>query len=907
MARHDPPRAARRLLQMLLKGDARDTILGDLDEEFSTDILPAEGRRAARRWYWAQALHTITDRARLRITPHRPARAGAGSLMPGLWQDLRFAARSFGKHPGFAAVAVVTLALGIGANTAIFSVVDAVMLRDLPYGDPDRLVLLWNTSSTAGTQHMPIAAPDVADYRDQAGSFVGFAFTDRVRDAALTGDGEPQHVTVARVSSNLFSVLGVPAHAGRTFVSGEGLIPRAISGDTADAVPPNVVMLSYGLWTRRFGQSPGVIGRTIEISGEPNTVVGILPADFALWLPPNAGFARHVDVWSPLRFSLADFQRRTRLRDRDSDNTGAVVARLRDGVTLEQAQQEMHAIAARHRESLAFHAVAGLEIQVVPMHDDVIGHARPVLVSLLGAVTFVLLIACINVANLLLARGTDRRGELALRAALGANRGRLLRQAMAESLLLAAAGSLAGLVLAQWSVTSLVAWAPANLPRIDTIGMDGTVLAFTLASTLVATVIFGTAPAIDAATRRGRELVQPRNSGARRRTRVRSALVASEVALTLVLLVGAGLMLQSLARLQRVQPGFEADGVMAFDLTLSYPNEYRGPAARSAFVGQLEQRLGELPGVAAVGLIGRIPLGGRQWTQPYGLDGQSETEWNANEANFRVITKDYFAAMGTRLLAGRYFVDADDRQDIRVAVVDETMARRIAPGGGAVGARIGFPLDGQAVWAEVVGVVEDVRHDDLRVRSRESLYVPYRHEASREVSFVVRTTAEPAALVGPIRRALRVLAPHLPMYNVQTMNDYVADALGPTRFALRLIGVFALLAVVLASVGLYGVISYAVRQRTHEIGIRMALGARPESVRMQVVADGMTLAGVGIVVGVGVSVFTSRWLGSLLFNVSPADGWTYVGVSLLLSGVALLACYVPARRASGVDPMRSLR
>ncbi|MCZ6915146.1 MAG: ABC transporter permease, partial [Gemmatimonadetes bacterium] len=624
-------------------------------------------------------------------------------------------------------------------------------------------------------------------------------------------------------------------------------------------------------------------------------------------LPPDAGFARHVDIWSPLPVTLDNFQRRTRLRDRDSDNTGAVIARLKDGVTLEQARQEMNAIAAWHRESLAFHATAGLEIDVVPMHDEVVGHARPVLISLLGAVTFVLLIACINVANLLLARGTDRRGELALRAALGASRWRLLRQAMAESLLLAGAGSAAGLVLAQWGISSLVALAPATLPRANAIEIDGAVLGFTLGLTVLATLIFGTAPAIDAATPRGSELMQPRGAGAHRRKHLRGALVVSEVALTLVLLVGAGLMLRSLARLRQVEPGFEPEGVLAFDLTLSYPNQYRGPAARGAFVRQLEERIRNLPGVAAIGLIGRIPLGGRQWTQPYGRDGQPEVEWGANEANFRVITKDYFAAMGTRLLGGRSFVDADDRQDIRVAIVDETMARRIAPGGDAVGARIGFPLDGAPVWAEVIGVVEDVRHDDLRVPSRESLYIPYRHEASREISFVVRTTAEPAVLVGPIQRELQALAPHLAAYNVQTMHDYVAYALGPTRFALNLIAVFAALAVVLSSVGLYGVLSYSVRQRTHEIGVRMALGAKGQSVLMQVIADGMKLAGIGVALGLVASVVTSRWLGSLLFEVSPVDAWTYLGVSALLFGVALLACYLPARRASTVDPMESLR
>ena len=903
MSRNRAPKLARALLQILLRGEERDVILGDLDEEFHADIFPHRSRWAAKRWYWRQVVASVISRRRQGVVNQTPKEKFGQDIV----RDLRFATRTLRKSPGFSAAAIATLALGIGANTAIFTVVNAVMFTPLPYQEPDRLVFLWNRTATAGAHRMPVAAPDVAEYREQTSLFEGFAFSDRVLDAALTGDGDPEHITVARVTPNFFSILGVQPAVGRNFRPQEGFIPPADRNDTTVVIAPNAVMLSHGFWQRRFGASGDVIGQTIQISGQRTTVVGVLPADFELLLPPDVGMARRVDAWSPLRFRLGEFRRPTGLRDRDSDNTGAVIGRLRPGVTLAQAQAEMDGIAARQRARHEYHRTAGMAIDVRSLHDDVVQHVRPVLFVLFGAVAFVMLIACINVANLLLARAADRMQEMRLRTALGASRGRLVRQLVTESALLGALGGAAGLLLAQWGIGVLMAFRPDNLPRMSEIGIDGTALAFTMGSVLVAALLFSVAPAFDAAIRDERALVRSRTAGAGTRKRLRDTLVVSEVALSLVLLVGAGLLFRSLAQLQRVEPGFQPGGVLAFDVTLRHQGSYRGPAERSQFISQIGERIRSLPGVQSVGLIGRLPLGGRQWTQPYGLEGQVPEEWNANEANFRVVTADYFDAMGTRLVAGRHFVGEDDRQDLRVTIIDETMARRIARGQNVLGKTIGFPLDGHPVWAQIVGVVENVHHASLRQDSRETIYVPYRHEASREVSFVVRAGTDPAALAGPIRREIQSLASHLPIYNVHTMSDYLSRSIGADRFAFRLIGIFALLAVTLASIGLYGVISYSVQQRTQEIGIRMALGAGRTSVMKQVVAKGMTLAATGLLIGTAVSIVGVRFSSALLFGVAGTDPPTYLAVSTLLMGVAFLACYIPARRASAVDPMLALR
>ncbi len=888
---------------MVLRGEERDVILGDLDEEYQTDILPSQGRAAAARWYWGQVISSLASRSHRAMSVIATRR----NFLGGVGQDLRYAARTLRKNPRFTVTAVATLALGIGANTAIFSVVDAVMFRPLPYEQPDRLVLLWNRSANTGALRMPISAPDVADFREQAALFEGFAFTDRIHEAALTGDGNPEHITLANVTANLFSLLGVQPVAGRGFLPNEGFVPPEVRNDSSVSISPNAVILSYGLWQRKFGGSADVIGRVIEINGQATRVVGVLPAEFELLLPPDAGMARRIDAWSPLRIGLSEFRRPTRLRDRDSDNTGAVIGRLRPGVTLAQVQAEMDAIAARQREQYEYHRAAGISVDVRFMHDDVVRHARTVLLSLFGAVGLLLLIACLNVANLLLAQTSGRKNEMRLRAALGASRARLIRQMLTESGLLAVLGGAGGLLLARWGIGALVALGPDTLPRAGTVGMDGGVMIFTLVTTVLAAFVFGVAPAFDSSMRNERKLLQSRGAGSVERARLRATLVVSEVALSLILLVGAGLLFKSFVRLQQVEPGFQPEGVLAFDVTLRHPGSYRGPAARSRFVQQLQERVAVLPGVTSVGLVGRLPLGGREWTQPYGLEGQAVQDWNANAANFRVITAGYFDAMGTRLLSGRFFDAADDRQDRRVAIVDETMAQRIAPSGSVIGRTIGFPLDGDAVWAEVVGVVENVHHESLRSRSRETLYVPYRHEASRDVSFVVRTAASPAGLIGPIRREVQALASHLPIYNVRTMTDYLSDSIGAERFAATIVGVFAVIAVVLASVGLYGVISYSVQQRTQEIGIRMALGAERTSVLRHVVAGGMALAGTGLLVGIVASVGLSRFASALLFEVRPTDITTYAGVSSVLMVVAFLACYLPARRASAVDPMVALR
>ena len=904
MHRSHPPKLARALLRFFLRGEERDVIIGDLDEEHSTDIRPDRGVLLAALWYWKHAVASVMA-VRRRDNERLGRRSTRGqAIIAETWQDLRYAGRGVRKDPAFALVAIFTLALGIGATTAIFTVVHAVMLRPLPYHEPDRLVLLWNHTTTGGLAKMPIAAPDVAEYEAEATLFEAFAFSDRIRDVAITGDGDPQHVTLGWVSANFFDVLGIDPHIGRRFLPGEGIIPPEILNDSTATPEPNSVILSYGLWQRFFGADASVIGRAIEISGQATTVVGVLQRDFELLLPSGAGFSTTIDVWSPLRFELSAFRRPTRLRDRDSDNTGAVIGRLNPGVTVSQAQLEMDGIAHRQRERFASYDVAGMRIDVGLMHNEVVGQARPILLALAGAVSLVLLIACINVANLVLARANDRDKEMALRAALGASRGRRVRQVFTESAVLSTLGGVAGVLLAWGGVRLLVSFRPEGLPRLEDLAVNAVVLGFSLGMTLLATMLFGIAPAFDATRRRGSHLLHRHGGSTRHENRFRNLLIIAEVSLSLTLLVGAGL---SFERLQRVQPGFVSDGVLAFDLTLRYPNRFRGPGERSQFVNLLQERIAALPTVQAVGLVGRLPLGGRQWTQPYGFAVQTPDEWGANRANFRVVTAGYFSAMGTRLLTGRHFLPDDDRQDLRVVIVDETLARRIEANGPVIGSRLSFPLDGAAVSAAVIGVVENVRHHDLRSPGRETLYVPYRHEASREVSFVVRTSGDPTSLIPSVRQYVRGLEAGIPLYNIQTMNDYVAAAIGPTQFALTLMLLFAGVALFLAAVGLYGVISYSARRRTHEIGIRMALGAERGSVVRQVVWNGMTLVGIGLGIGIAMSLAGSRLLTSTLFETRPTDPATYAAVTALLAAVSLFACYLPARRASSVDPMESLR
>jgi putative ABC transport system permease protein len=813
-------------------------------------------------------------------------------------QDLRYGWRKLARSPGFTAVAVLTLALGIGANSAIFSVVNAVLLQPLPYGDPERLVLVWNRMESTGFPKAPVAPPDVVDYRRQTRSFVGFAATDNVSDAALTGDGEPEQIKLASVTANFFDLLQTPPLLGRTFAEPDAApFPPGLFNDPEAVIPSTALVLSNGLWRRRFGADPTAVGRTLRVNGQPMEVVGVMPPGFELLMPADAGMPTDIDAWAPLRLDLSEGARDQQFL--------RVIARLRAGVTLEQAQAELDAVAARQREQFQFHRNMGMHVLVVPMHRDVVGHVRPALLALVAAVAFVLLIACANVANLLLARATLRRREMAVRAALGAGRWRIARQVLTEGLLLSLLGGVAGLALARAGLSALLALRPPDLPRVAEIGIDGRVLAFTVGATALAALLFGLAPALSTSLGRAGDALKER-AGTGGGLRLRSSLVVVEVALSLLLLVGAGLMLKSFWQLVQVRPGFDPEGVLTYKLSLPFA-EYGQAGERIGFFQQLEQRVAGLPGVEAVGAVFPLPLAGRFWTGPYGRVEDPPEEWSKNEASFRVITPGYFRAMGIRQVAGRPFEPADVADRREVAVVDVRMANRLWPGRSPVGERLGIDLFGNALRLEVVGVVESVRHDDLTAEDRETVYLPQHLFPWVPMTVAVRSAGSPAALVGPVRAEVRRLDDGLPVYAVAPMAEYVASARAASRFTLVLIAVFAGAALLLAAVGLFGVISYSVRQRRREIGIRIALGAQRSSILRLIVGRGLLLILLGLALGLAAAPALSRMLSGLLFEVEPSDPGTFAAVATLLVAVAVAASYLPARRATEVDPTESLR
>ncbi len=827
--------------------------------------------------------------------------------MDSLLHDIRYAFRSLLRSRGLVLVCILTLALGIGVNTAMFSVVDAVLLEEPPYEDPDGLVILWNRHLSISSERYRVPAPDVAEYA-QAPSLSQVAFTNGPIDVVLEGGGAPQHVRVGVVTPNLFSVLGVQAVLGRTFVRGEAVLPAEDLRNDDFAPPPSAILLSHELWRSRFGGDAGVLGRTVRLSGASMTVVGVLPSDFRLMLPPNMGIPAEADAWTPLRLPLSEFRRPEGLRDQDSDNTGAVIARLASGADLDRARQEVSAIAARLRGQVASYAQTELRAEVEPLQRDAVSHARPTLVALMGAVLLVLLIACINVANLLLARASDQRMEMAIRSALGARRSRIARQVLTESALLALLGAGLGIFLAVWLIEGLMRLGP-EVARIAQAGLDWTVLLFAIAATAFSVFAFGAAPALSSA-REGSQAV--RGGGARGgqsgRIRLRTALVVAEVGLSFALLVGAGLLLKTSAGLQQVSTGFDADGLLTLRMNLP-GRSVGGPGARAALLDDFEGRIRDLPGVQAVGLIGGLPLAGTVFRQPYGLEGDSIGDWSGREANFRVVSAEYFRAMGTRLLAGRFFTQEENlSEEQRVVIIDAKLAGRFGQGQ-AVGQTIGFPLDGDPIRATVVGVVENVRFEGLRDEGPETIYVPYRQEASRSVSFAVRTFGPPLALVGPIEALAGRLGADVPVpvYGFRSMQEYVARTMASTRFAVALIGLFAVVALGLAVVGLAGLISYSVRGRTREIGVRLALGADSGRIQRDVLYRGAWMGLLGVGLGLLLSAAASWLLSSLLFQVDRLDPMTHILVALLLLAVALLASWWPARRAATVEPVEALR
>jgi putative ABC transport system permease protein len=817
-------------------------------------------------------------------------------IWPGMWRDIRqdvlHAGRVFRRSPGFTLTAVLTIAMGVGATTAIFTVVRGVLLRPLPYADAERLANIW-VDLGVGNQSLPaVSMGDFADYRARSRTFEEFAAATGGGVLGATGvltgsGGEPEKVDVSGVSANFFPLLGVTPAFGRQFTAAEES-PKG----------PAVVIISHGLWQRRYGSDPSIVGRYIDLDGARQLVVGVLPP-FSLLLPAEAFLVKDADIWKPLQL---DF---TRAPARNFTSL-TVFGRTRPGVTMAQAQEEMSQIARRLREEHPVHAASNMRIRVVPLHDDIVKAAREPLRVLALAVALLLAIACANVAHLLLARGSGRVHEMAVRSALGASGWRLARQLVAENVVLAALGGIAGLGLAHVALRVFLSLAPATLPRQASITMDVPVFTFSALATLIAGLIFGVFPTIASArSANGLTLMRTRG-GTRVHSRVRRLLIAGEVALSLVLLVGAGLLLRSMIMLQQVRPGFDADRVTTFGLSLPLA-QYPDGRARNEFVRRIEAAIAALPGVEAVGGISQLPLTGSGPLSPYAYDEATAANWESATADGRGVTPGYFRAMGTRLLAGRFFDERDTPDRPRVIIVDELLAARAFPGTSAVGQLLQTRPTGEPQpFAEIIGVVEHVRLLDVRRPVRGQIYGSYARGTPAQLSIAVRASGDVAALASALRQTMRSLDPTLPV-TVQPMSEYVTKNLAQTRFSFLLMAVFAVLAVLLAGIGIYGVMAYAVGQRTKEIGIRMALGEEPARIRNRVVGDGMKLVAISLVLGLAGAFMLARAQSALLYGVRASDPLTFVVAPLILVAIAFLGCYLPARRAIRIDPLSALR
>ncbi len=727
------------------------------------------------------------------------------------WQDVRYALRGFVQRPGYTAVLIVTLALGIGSNVAIFSVANAVLFRPLPFRNPEELVLVWNRLANSNVERALVSGPDFIDYPQHTTTFDDLAAA-VANLGTLTGGGRGEQVLVGWVTVNFLEVLGVGPMIGRNFDADDAPpIDLEAFADPNATLPPGALILSHGLWQRRFGSDPNVLGQSLQMDGQESIVVGVMPPGFRIYLPPDAGMPTDIDAWRAAPENMITFADRT-------TPFFTVVGRLNPGVTVPQAQAEMDRLATTLREEHPLHAQAGMHITVASMHEDVVAHMRPLLMALLVAAGFVLLIACANVANLLLVRAASREREIAVRAALGGGRGRIIRQMLTESGVLSVTGGALGVLLAWWGTRVLIAMRPENLPRLESIDVDWTVLAFTAGATVVAALLFGMAPALKSASPDLADALRERGSGsASGGNKLRTALVVAEVALSLVLLVGAGLMLRSFAKLRQVEPGFDPERVLTFTVPLPL-FKYTIPDARADFYEQLQQRIEGLPAVQHVGGVAPLALaGGDQYlVYSYGTADASEEEWNQTKADYKTVLPGYLAAMDARLVAGRFMELADHRQDAaRVVMIDEKLASRAWPDQEAVGRQIDvsvfvFDAEGLRVErtpAEVIGVIGNIRAESLTEDGRETVYYPFRWLPFIPLSMTVRAGGDPLTLVPAISRELEAMDPEVPMADIQMMDEYISAAVAPTRFTFAIISVFAALARLLASIGLYGVIS----------------------------------------------------------------------------------------------------
>jgi predicted permease len=807
--------------------------------------------------------------------------------MDTLLQDVRYAVRVLLKKPGFTFVAVLTLALGIGANAAIFTAVDAALLRPFPYRDPASLVHVWQTTPRVDFGEHGASYPDYLDYRAQASSFEEMAaYTNSM--AVLYGRGQAERIAAPRVTASFFPLLGVQAALGRTFREGE---------DLPDA--PRTVVLSHSFWQQRMGGDPNVIGQSITLNSESYEIIGVMPAGFH--------FAKvgSPDVWRPLQPLPFQVARRNLFWIN-------VIGRLKPNTAIEQAQQELATI-VRNIEQQYSQSHTGDGIRLAALRDDIVGDVKPLLLVLLGAVGFVLLIACANVANLLLARSAARRKEIALRMAMGASRARLVRQLLTESLLLSLAGGALGLLIAQWIVTALVAGIPAALmlrmPYLATLSLDLKALSFTFIIATLTGVLFGLAPALQSSKSDLTDaLKEGRTPSGAIRARLRNALVVGEVALAMMLLVGAGLMMKSFYHLLNVDPGFRTENLLT--LRVGLPENKYDDARAATFFKQTLANIESLPGVTGAAMTDLLPLSGGGNTGSFVIEGRPAPDAGEKmEANVRTVSDNYFRVMGLPLISGRYFTEHDDLNAPLALVINRTLAERLFPNQTAIGQRLILTYDAQRRPREIVGVVGDEKVKQLDARVTPVIYFNYAQDGGTYSAIVARTTTDPASLITATRENIHALEPEAAVFDEMPMTRLVADSSSTflRRYPALLITAFAAVAGLLAMLGIYGVLSYMVTQRTHEIGIRMALGAQRRDVLRLIVGQSLRFAVAGIVIGIIGALILTRLLASLLYGVSATDPLTFAAMAAILAGMALVAGFVPARRATKVDPMVALR
>jgi predicted permease len=834
--------------------------------------------------------------------------------MDTLLNDLTYAVRGLRKNLGFSTVAAVTIALGIGACTSIFSVVNAVLLRPLPYSDAQRLVTVWGELRNRNVRDWPFSPPDYRDLRQQSTElFEDMAgFIPAGRTPISDTGAEPEQIRVGGATPNFFRVLGARVQLGRDFIDDDA-VPQPQPPNQGPPAPdaaapprlPAIAIISHSLWMRRYGGDPNVIDKDVDLGGGRAHIVGVLAPDFEVLFPPRANVERLTDMWTAARFNFETANR--------NNVAFRVVGRLKPGVSVQQAQTLVDRVAADLRTQFPIKQTSGLYFHAVPMFEDLVGDVRPAILALMGAVAFVLLIACANVANLLVVRAAGRSRELAVRAAIGAGRVQLVRQMLMESLVIAAVGTLGGVALARVGVQVLLALGPKDLPRLDAVAIDPRVLTFAVLAGLVTALLCGIVPALRASRADVMEVLRSvggRSAGLHGGRRLRHGVVVTEVALSFILLVGAGLMLRSFVALGRIDPGFDPNHVLTFGLA----PQARQPGERAAFMQQVRDRLLAIPGVTGVTAATPLPLDGLLVNGRWGTDAAVADPSKFRQATYHFVIPGYFETLHTRLIEGRLFTDADNNIDQRTdlprqVIIDDAVAALAFHGESAVGKRLFLRITTpEPEWYDVIGVVGHQRHASLAVPGPEAIFILNGHGGHGAAArWAVRTAGEPLQLAPAVRAAVAQIDPRAPLAEVQPMTAFVDKAMAPVRFTSTLIGIFAMVAVLLAAIGLYGVLSTIVRQRTAEIGMRMVFGAQRSTILQLIVGEGLRLSAAGIGLGLIAAAIVTRVMTTMLVGVTPTDPLTFMAIVVLFVGITVSASWLPARRASRLDPMNALR